>query len=104
MISAKVAALTEGVLKIMLQTKLKIGMSVFLVLAAVGSGIGLLQLVPAQRQAIVPGDVQVAIDAPRYHGSAPVAAVDEKPVAKFPLGKDTTYVTGPLDTEGYIDY
>src|ERR1700732_1716549 len=25
-------------------------------------------------------------------------------VAKFPLGKDTTYVMGPLDKEGYIDY
>ena len=23
---------------------------------------------------------------------------------KFPLGKDTTYVTGPLDKDGYIDY
>src|SRR5438309_4092070 len=23
---------------------------------------------------------------------------------KFPLGKETTYVTGPLDKEGYIDY
>jgi hypothetical protein len=29
----------------------------------------------------------------------------EEPVKpKFPLGKETTYVTGPLDKEGYIDY
>ncbi len=34
-------------------------------------------------------------------------ATDDKPVQsapKFPIGKDTTYVTGPLDSEGYIDY
>ncbi len=29
----------------------------------------------------------------------------EEPVKpKFPLGKETTYVTGPLDKDGYIDY
>ncbi len=33
-----------------------------------------------------------------------VLAVEDKPVPKFPVGKDTTYVTGPLDKEGYIDY
>jgi hypothetical protein len=31
-------------------------------------------------------------------------AADDKPAPKFPLGKETTYVTGPLDKEGYIDY
>jgi hypothetical protein len=29
---------------------------------------------------------------------------EDKPVPKFPLGKETTYVDGPLDKEGYIDY
>ena len=29
---------------------------------------------------------------------------DDKPVPKLPLGKETTYFTGPLDKEGYIDY
>src|SRR5829696_634307 len=29
---------------------------------------------------------------------------DKKPAAKLPLGRDTTYVVGPLDKEGYIDY
>jgi hypothetical protein len=29
---------------------------------------------------------------------------DDKPIPKLPLGKDTTYVTGPLDKDGYIDY
>ena len=29
---------------------------------------------------------------------------DKKPKKKFTVGKDTTYVTGPLDKDGYIDY
>lgn len=34
-----------------------------------------------------------------------VCAADDKPPApKLPLGKDTTYVVGPLDKYGYIDY
>ncbi|HEY7326372.1 MAG TPA: hypothetical protein VH592_01940 [Gemmataceae bacterium] len=28
----------------------------------------------------------------------------KKPKPRFPLGKETTYVTEPLDTDGYIDY
>jgi hypothetical protein len=32
------------------------------------------------------------------------AAPDEPPAPKLPLGKDTTYVTAPLDKDGYIDY
>src|SRR5262245_28571176 len=31
-------------------------------------------------------------------------AAEGKPAPKFPVGKETTYVTGPLDKEGYIDY
>jgi hypothetical protein len=33
-----------------------------------------------------------------------VPAADGQPAPKLPLGKETTYVTGPLDKEGYIDY
>jgi hypothetical protein len=34
-----------------------------------------------------------------------VCGADDKPVEpKLPLGKDTTFVTGPLDKNGYIDY
>src|SRR5215813_4881172 len=29
---------------------------------------------------------------------------DKKPVPKFTLGKETTYITGPLDEDGYVDY
>ena len=33
------------------------------------------------------------------------AQADEKPpTPKFPVGKETTYVTGPIDKNGYIDY
>ncbi len=32
------------------------------------------------------------------------AADDKVPEPKLPLGKDTTYVIGPLDKHGYIDY
>jgi hypothetical protein len=31
-------------------------------------------------------------------------AAESKPVPKFPVGKETTYVSGPLDKEGYVDY
>ncbi|HMF16583.1 MAG TPA: hypothetical protein VKE98_05215 [Gemmataceae bacterium] len=31
-------------------------------------------------------------------------AQEGKPAPKFPLGKESTYVTGPLDKEGYVDY
>ena len=33
-----------------------------------------------------------------------VLGSDGPPAPKLPLGKDTTYVTGPLDKDGYIDY
>jgi hypothetical protein len=42
------------------------------------------------------------IGAPLLLLCLPAAA--DTPAPKFPLGKDTTYVTGPLDKEGYIDY
>jgi len=28
----------------------------------------------------------------------------DKPAPKFPVGKETTYITEPLDKDGYIDY
>src|SRR5215831_96631 len=28
----------------------------------------------------------------------------KKPAPKLPLGRETTYVTGPLDNDGYVDY
>src|SRR6516225_7646102 len=31
-------------------------------------------------------------------------AGQDKPTPKLPIGKETTYVTGPLDKEGFVDY
>jgi hypothetical protein len=31
-------------------------------------------------------------------------AADDKPAPKLPIGKETTYVTGPVDKNGFIDY
>ena len=33
-----------------------------------------------------------------------LAAAADQPAPKLPVGKETTFVTGPLDKEGYIDY
>jgi hypothetical protein len=33
-----------------------------------------------------------------------LVAADDKPAPKFPVGKETTYVTGPIDKDGYIDF
>src|SRR5262245_60546138 len=34
----------------------------------------------------------------------PAAADDKKPVPKFPIGKETTFVTEPLDEDGYVEF
>src|SRR5262249_741190 len=33
-----------------------------------------------------------------------LVAAENQPTPKFPLGRETTYVTGAPDKEGYIDY
>src|SRR5262245_54505864 len=33
-----------------------------------------------------------------------ILVAQDKPVPKLPPSKETTYVSGPLDSEGYIDY
>jgi hypothetical protein len=33
-----------------------------------------------------------------------VCGADDKPAPKLPVGKDTTFVTGPIDKNGFIDY
>jgi hypothetical protein len=33
-----------------------------------------------------------------------ILAAEDKPTPKVPVGKDTTFVSGPLDEDGYIDY
>ena len=34
----------------------------------------------------------------------PFLAAATQPVPKFPIAKDTTYLSGPLDKEGFVDY
>src|SRR6266496_3924357 len=57
-VSTKVAALTEGVLKAMLLTKLKIATLVFLSLALFGSGIGMLGLAAVQENEALTTDLK----------------------------------------------
>src|SRR5262245_53054252 len=35
---------------------------------------------------------------------AAIISAQDKPKPKFPIGKEATYVDGPLDKDGYIDY
>src|SRR3954454_4780613 len=37
-------------------------------------------------------------------GLAAAPALADPPKAKVTVGRDTTYVTGPLDKDGYVDY
>ncbi len=39
-------------------------------------------------------------------GLVVAVVVAQRPAAKpkFKLGKDTTYITGPLDADGFVDY
>ena len=32
------------------------------------------------------------------------AAAQTPPGPRIPIGKDTTYVTGPIDKDGYVDF
>jgi hypothetical protein len=55
------------------------------------------------------GNHPAPLHAHRAHRAADNGADDKnakekRPTPKFPLGKETTYVDGPLDKEGYIDY
>jgi hypothetical protein len=42
-------------------------------------------------------------DSPKEEATKDKGA-DKEPNKKFTIGKETTYVTGPLDKEGYVDY
>jgi hypothetical protein len=56
-----------------------------------------------------PANHPTPLHARRAHRAADDAtdnknAKEKRPTPKFPLGKETTYVDGPLDNDGYIDY
>jgi RNA polymerase sigma factor (sigma-70 family) len=103
-ISAKVAALVEGVARTMLVTKLKFATAVLLVLSAAGLGAtGLLYRTPSEgpRELPVAPVVGPSDEKPKPTRVAPRQA---KSKSNFTLAKETTGITGPLDKDGYVDY
>jgi RNA polymerase sigma factor (sigma-70 family) len=103
-ISTQVAALTEGVLKTMLLKKLKLATVVFLLVCAASVGAG--GLIHRAHAAQATAAEQAADDRPKTPRSPPAqtGARQGKNKPKFTLGKETTYITGPLDKDGYVDY
>lgn len=110
-ISAKVAALTEGVVRTMLLTKLKIA-SALLLLSTVGVGTtGLIYYVHAgegTEQSVLPtrerADQKPGGSDFQKSKRTKLAAGQGNSERKFTVGKETTYMTGPLDHDGYVDY
>jgi RNA polymerase sigma factor (sigma-70 family) len=109
-VSAQVAALTEGVLKTMLLKKTKLATVVFLMVAAAALGAGgLIHRASAAKptaEAGPPAAERAADDKPNAPKPPPArdAARQSKSKPKFKLSKETTYITGPLDNDGYVDY
>jgi RNA polymerase sigma factor (sigma-70 family) len=110
-ISAKVAVLTEGVIKTMFLTKLKIATAVLLISSASMGATGLIYYVRSGEPAALS-----ALPAFGQADQKPKMNDADKPVPtrfaarrgtrelQFTVSKETTYVTGPLDDEGYVDY
>jgi RNA polymerase sigma factor (sigma-70 family) len=109
-ISAPVAALTEGVLKTMLLKKLKLATVLCLIVSAAGMGAGGLiynaHAANLTAQAAAPTAERAADDKPKTPKPPParIPARQERNKPKFTLSKETTYITGPLDNDGYVDY
>jgi hypothetical protein len=109
-VSAQVAALTEGVIKTMLLKKLKLATVVFLMASAAGLGAGGLtyraHAATPTAQAAPPAAERATDGKPKAPEPAPArtAARQGKDRPKFTVSKETTYVTGPLDNDGYVDY
>jgi RNA polymerase sigma factor (sigma-70 family) len=108
-ISAEVAALTEGVIKTMLLKQLKMATVVLLMVSAAGMGAGGMiyraHAANPTAQAVPPAAGR-ADDKPQAPQPAParIAAQQGKNKPKFTLSKETTYITRPLDNDGYVDY
>jgi RNA polymerase sigma factor (sigma-70 family) len=103
-ISAQVVALTEGVLKTMLLKKLKLATVVFLMVTAASVGAG--GLIHRAHTAQPTTAEQAADDKPKAPRPPParIAARQGRNKPKFTLSKETTYIAGPLDNDGYVDY
>jgi RNA polymerase sigma factor (sigma-70 family) len=111
-ISAKVVSLTEGVIRTMLLTKLKIPTVLVLIISAVGMGAtGLTYHARAAELAkdsirleLSRTDESPDVNDTRTSHPTHVVTREGKKDSKFTVGKETTYVAGPLDNEGYVDY
>ncbi|HLJ98151.1 MAG TPA: RNA polymerase sigma factor [Gemmataceae bacterium] len=111
-VSAPVAALTKGMLKAMLLSKLKLITAMLLLLSAAGGATTALiygahsgkptdpLVLPLEGQA---AGQPPAVDAPKPE-STRIAARQEKNAPKFTIAKETTHITGPFDQEGNLDY
>jgi RNA polymerase sigma factor (sigma-70 family) len=102
-VSAKVAALMGSVVRSLLLTKLKVATAV--VMLASIAGLGAAGLLFHQH----PGEPAGRNEKPSQ-GAAPKAkspgGTTRQAASKrgFTVSKETTFLTGPLDKEGYIDY
>jgi RNA polymerase sigma factor (sigma-70 family) len=110
-LSAQVAILTQGVLRTMLWTKLKTATAVVLILGAGLGATGLIyhaQAGKAAEASFVPAQGPADEKAKGTDAQKPNLAQGATPQGKrdlkFTIGKATTYVTGPLDPDGYVDY
>ncbi len=109
-ISAPVTALTEGVIKTMLLKKLKLATVVFLMVSTAGIGAGswlyCAHATKPTAQEAPPAAKQSVDDKPKAPKPPParVAARQARNKPNFTLNKETTYITGPLDNDGYVDY
>jgi RNA polymerase sigma factor (sigma-70 family) len=110
-VSAKVSALTEGVIKTMILAKVKIAAALLLMSSASLGATGLLYCLRPDERAARPVLPALA----RMDQRSTANDVQKPSPARFPTRPDqrqlpftvapeTTYVTGPLDSEGYVDY
>jgi RNA polymerase sigma factor (sigma-70 family) len=100
-IPGSVAALAGGVVRTMLWTNVgKIAVAVLLVASTGIGATGLVYHARARKAAAQgPADEQAKAQKPGRTG----AAARPGPLG-FTVGKDTTFITGPLDHDGYVDY
>lgn len=111
-ISAKVAALTEGVIRTMLWTKVKFASAALLVLCAAGVGATRLIWAPPEgkptQQSVLPASGNEGNEPRPNHVQNPkgsrLALRQGKRTPRVTVSKETTYITGPLDKDGYVDY
>jgi RNA polymerase sigma factor (sigma-70 family) len=103
-VSAQAAVLAEGVVKTMLLTRLKIATAVLVILSV--TGVAATGWVYHARAAgpTEPSVLPVPGQPDEKPAPAGLRTQQERKKPPFTLGKETTYVTGPLDKAGQVDY